>query len=464
VDALELARWQFGITTVYHFIFVPITIGLSALVAGLQTAWVRTGKEHYLRATKFWGKLFLINFAMGVVTGIVQEFQFGMNWSDYSRFVGDIFGAPLAIEGLLAFFLESTFLGLWIFGWDRLPKRVHLATIWLASIGTMLSAYFILAANSWMQHPVGYRINAEAGRAELTSIGKVFTNSTTIVTFAHTLTACFLTAGAVLLAISAWHVKRGHQPEVFRPGLKLGAWVVLIAAVGVFISGDTQARVMTQQQPMKMAAAEALWQNAGPAGFSLFTIGSLNGDEEKFSIRVPGVLSFLSTGTFDGEVEGIDNLQAAYEQKFGPGDYKPIIPVTYWSFRLMIGFGSLAALVALAALWFTRGGRTPRNRWLWIAAIASIGMPLAANSFGWIFTEMGRQPWTVFGVLKTADSVSPSVSTANAATSLIVLTVLYGILAVVALGIFVKYARAGAPEIPPDSDADSEDRPLAFAY
>ncbi|MFF5083527.1 cytochrome ubiquinol oxidase subunit I [Actinoplanes sp. NPDC000266] len=466
MDTLDIARWQFGITTVYHFLFVPITIGMSVLVAGLQTAWVRTGKEHYLKATKFWGKLFLINFAIGVVTGIVQEFQFGMNWSAYSRFVGDVFGAPLAIEGLLAFFLESTFLGLWIFGWDRLPKKVHLATIWAAAIGTLLSAYFILAANSWMQHPVGYRMNDETGRAELTSIWKLLTNSTTLVTFPHTITACFLTGGAVLMAVSAWHLKRKNQMDVFRPSLKLGAWVVLIAGVGVLITGDQQARIMTEQQPMKMAAAEALYENAAPAGFSIFTIGSLNGEEELYSVRIPSLLSFLGTGTFDGEVEGIDNLQAEYEQKYGPGEYAPSIPVTYWSFRLMMGFGIATMAVALVALWAMRRGRTPTNRWLWLAVILSFGGPLAANSFGWIFTEMGRQPWTVFGLFKTSESVSPSVSTGEAATSLITLTVLYGVLAVVEAGLFLKYARAGAPEIPPPSGSDSsdEDRPLAFAY
>jgi len=462
VDALDLARWQFGITTVYHFLFVPITIGMSALVAGLQTAWVRTGKEHYLRATKFWGKLFLINFAMGVVTGIVQEFQFCMNWSDYSRFVGDIFGAPLAIEGLLAFFLESTFLGLWIFGWDRLPKRLHLATIWLASVGTLLSAYFILAANSWMQHPVGYGVNSARGRAELHSIGAVLTNPTTLVTFPHTITACFLTGGAVLLAVSAWHLKRRNQTDVFRPSLKLGAWVVLIAGVGVLITGDLQARVMTEQQPMKMAAAEALYDTSKPASFSLFTIGSLDGREEVAGVRIPSLLSFMATGSPNGEVEGINNLQSRYAQKYGPGDYVPYVPVTYWSFRLMIGFGGLAMLVALAALWLTRKGRTPVGRRLWPAAIAAIVLPLAANSFGWIFTEMGRQPWTVFGVLGTADSVSPSVGAGSVATSLIVLTLLYGVLAVVEGGLFVKYARAGAPEIEPEPD--EADRPLAFAY
>src|SRR5512138_2230014 len=214
MDTLDLARWQFGITTVYHFLFVPITIGMSLLVAGMQTAWVRTGKDHWLRMTKFWGKLLLINFAMGVVTGIVQEFQFGMNWSSYSRFVGDIFGAPLAIEGLLAFFLESTFLGLWIFGWDRLPRRIHLACIWLASIGTILSAYFILAANSWMQHPVGYRINPVTNRAELTDFGAVLTNSTTLVTFPHTLAAAFLTAGVLMICVCAWHLARGNERPV----------------------------------------------------------------------------------------------------------------------------------------------------------------------------------------------------------------------------------------------------------
>jgi cytochrome d ubiquinol oxidase subunit I len=385
-----------------------------------------------------------------------------MNWSSYSRFVGDIFGAPLAIEGLLAFFLESTFLGLWIFGWDRLPKKVHLATIWLASTGTLLSAYFILAANSWMQHPVGYEVNAERGRAELHSIWAVLTNSTTLVTFPHTITACFLTAGAVLLAVSAWHLKRGHQAEVFRPSLKIGALVVLIAGVGVLITGDLQARIMTKQQPMKMAAAEALYDTSQPASFSIFTIGSLNGSEEKASVRIPDLLSFMATGNPNGEVEGINNLQQQYEQKYGPGNYKPYVPVTYWSFRLMIGFGGLAMLVALAALWFTRRGRTPGSRWLWLSAIAAIGLPLAANSFGWLFTEMGRQPWSVFGVLKTSQSVSPSVGAGTVATSLIVLTLLYGALAVVEVGLFVRYARSGAPEI--ETAAEDPDRPLAFAY
>ncbi|WP_163507213.1 cytochrome ubiquinol oxidase subunit I [Fodinicola acaciae] len=463
MDALDLARWQFGITTVYHFLFVPLTIGLSMLVAIMQTGWVVTGKEHYLRMTKFWGKLFLINFAMGVVTGIVQEFQFGMNWSDYSRFVGDIFGAPLAIEGLLAFFLESTFLGLWIFGWDRLSKKVHLATIWLASVGTMLSAYFILAANSWMQHPVGYAVNTAAGRAELKDFGAVLTNSTVLATFPHTITAAFVTAGVFLLAISGWQLARRRQIEVFRPSMKMALVTVLIASIGVVVSGDLQARVMTQQQPMKMAAAEALYDTVTPASFSLFTIGSLDGSREIFSVRVPRVLSFMATGSFDGRVEGINDVQRAEAAAYGPGDYKPNIPVSYWSFRLMIGFGLLVMLLSIIGLWLFRRGRTPSSKWFYAVAVWSFALPLLANSFGWIFTEMGRQPWVVYGVMATANGVSPTVGAGYVLTSMIVFTVLYGALAAVDLVLMIRYARAGAPELEPVESTDP-DKPLTFAY
>ncbi|NKQ52885.1 cytochrome ubiquinol oxidase subunit I [Amycolatopsis sp. K13G38] len=465
MSPLDLARWQFGITTVYHFIFVPLTIGLSLLVAGMQTAWVRTGNDAYLRMTKFWGKLFLINFAMGVVTGIVQEFQFGMNWSDYSTFVGDIFGAPLAIEGLLAFFLESTFLGLWIFGWNRLPKKLHLATIWLAAIGTMLSAYFILAANSWMQHPVGYAVNPATGRAELKDFGAVLTNSTAVGAFAHTITACFLTAGIFVVAISAWQLKRRRSPEVYRPSMRLALVTVLIAGLGVAVTGDLQARLMTQQQPMKMAAAEALYDTVSPASFSLFTIGSLDGSHEVFSIRVPKVLSFMATGSFDGTVEGINDVQAAETAAHGPGDYTPDVAVTYWTFRLMIGFGFLMGLLSLVGLWLFRRGRIPRSRWFYHAAVASLALPFLANSLGWIFTEMGRQPWAVFGVLKTANGVSPTVGAGTVLTSLIVFTVLYGVLAVVDGILMVRYAKAGPPEpTPPEESEVDASTPPVFVY
>jgi cytochrome d ubiquinol oxidase subunit I len=466
MDALDLARWQFGITTVYHFLFVPITIGLGFLVAGLQTAWYRTNKDKYLRATKFYGKLFLINFAMGVVTGIVQEFQFGMNWSTYSRFVGDIFGAPLAIEGLLAFFMESTFLGAWIFGWDRLPKKIHLSMIWLAATGTLLSAYFILAANSFMQHPVGYVYNEVTGRAELTSIVTVLTQNTAVTAFFHTVTSSFLVAGAFVAGISAWLLVRGKAADVARPTMKLGMITVLVSSVLVFISGDMQSRIMVEQQPMKMAAAEALYETTDGAEFSLFTVGTLDGQEPIFTLGIPKVLSILSTGSADGTVEGINDLQAQYEQTFGPGDYKPVIPIAYWSFRLMIGLGALAGVFAVYALWVTRKGATPKGKWFTRFAIAMPFLPLFGMSMGWIFTEMARQPWVVFGLMQTSAGVSPGVSAAQVLTSMVILTLLYAGLAVIEFGLLIKAIKLGPPakvEVPEDANPQN-DRVLTFSY
>jgi cytochrome bd ubiquinol oxidase subunit I len=455
VSALAVARWQFGIVTVYHFLFVPLSIGLVFLVAGYQTAWYRSHNPDQLRIARFLGRLFLINFAIGIVTGIVQEFQFGMNWSAYSRFVGDIFGAPLAMEGLLAFFLESTFLGLWIFGWDRLSKRVHLATIWIAAFGTVISAFFILAANSWMQHPVGFHIDAARHRAELTSISALLGNSTLWVTFPHVIFGAFVTAGVFVLAIAAWHLARRNEVEMFRK----------LASVGTAVSGDIQAKVMTKQQPMKMAAAEALYNTKQPASFSLFTIGSLNGDQEKYSIRVPGLLSFLATGSFNGKVEGINDIQAQEVAKYGPGNYRPIVPVTYWSFRLMIGFGSLAALVSVMGLWLIRRKRLPTSRWFYRIGIASVATPFLANSMGWIFTEMGRQPWVVYGVMQTSAGVS-SHNVATVLTSLISYTLVYAVLAFINVRLMLRYIRTGPETELPENDPTSAgpEPALAFAY
>lgn len=470
MSPLNVSRWQFGITTVYHFLFVPLTIGMAFIVAGLQTRWYRSHDERYLRLTKFFGKLFLINFALGVATGIVQEFQFGMNWSSYSRFVGDVFGAPLAMEGLLAFFLESTFLGLWIFGWDRLSPRLHLASIWLAAVGTLLSAYFILAANSFMQNPVGYRIDPVTGRAELTDIWAVLTNEVALVTYPHTILAAFLTGGSFVLGVAVWHVMRrpGVDAGAFRSAARIGAVVVIVSAAGVALTGDRQAKVMTDVQPMKMAAAEALYESKSSAGFSIFTIGTLEGRDEIYSLRVPGLLSYLGQGSFSARVEGINQLQAAYEAKYGPGDYTPNIPLTYWTFRLMIGVGMSAAVIAVWTLWLFRQGRTPTTRWLVRAAIVVPFLPLAANSFGWIFTEMGRQPWIVFGLMPTAAGVSPTVSLTEVLISLVGFTLLYGFLAVIEFTLQLKYIRAGLPEIPaaPETgaDDDEDERQLAFAY
>ena len=446
MSSLDLARWQFAITTVYHFIFVPITIGMGFLVAGLQTAWYRTGNTKYLKATKFFGKLFLINFAMGVVTGIVQEFQFGMNWSSYSRFVGDIFGAPLAMEGLLAFFLESTFLGMWIFGWDRLPKKIHLASIWAAAMGTVFSAYFILAANAWMQHPVGYTVNEARGRAELTDIFAVLFQNTAVSSFAHTISFAFFTAGSFLVGVSAWLLVKNREKAMATSTLKLGLVTVMITFVMIAVTGDWTARIMTEQQPMKMAAAEALYETKANAPFSLLTIGTLDQSRPVFQIDIPGVLSFMSTGDVNGVVEGINDLQAKYEQQYGPGDYTPNIPLAYWGFRLMIGFGALATLFALITLWRLRKNELPKGRWFLPAMISMPFLPILANSFGWIFTETARQPWAVFGLFKTADGVSPTVGAASVAFTMIVFTLLYGVLAIIEFKLMIRAIQIG-PEV-----------------
>ena len=469
MSVLDLSRWQFGITTVYHFFFVPLTIGTVFFVAGFQTAWVRTNNPKYLKLTKFFGKLFLINFAMGVVTGIVQEFQFGMNWSEYSRFVGDVFGAPLAMEGLLAFFLESTFLGLWIFGWDRLPKKVHLATIWAAGIGTLLSAYFILAANAWMQHPVGYEINPETGRAVLNNIGAVLFQNTSVIAFFHTITAAFLVAGTAVAALGAWMLTKNRQVDVFRPAVKVGAVVTLIAAVGVAITGDMDAKVMVQQQPMKMAAAEALYTTTNDAPFSVLSVGDVAGDSATPVIEIPGLLSWMATGEAGAQVQGINDLQAQYTAQYGPGNYAPYVPITYWGFRLMIGLGMLGALWALWALWRFRGGRRPEKGkfFLYSTMFVMLG-PLLGISAGWIFTEMGRQPWIVFGQQKVENAVSPLLSGAEVWISIIGFTLIYAILAIIEVALLLKYIKAGAPEdvvTDPLAEAESgSDKQMYFAY
>ncbi len=482
MGAVDIARWQFAITTVYHFFFVPITIGLSLIVACFETAWLRHRNPEMLRLTKFFGKLFTINFALGLVTGIVQEFQFGMNWSDYSRFVGDIFGAPLAIEALLAFFLESTFLGLWIFGWDRLSPRLHAACMWLVAIGTLLSAYFILAANSWMQNPVGYRFNPDTNRAELTDFWAVMFNRVQLVTFPHVIMAAYMTAGAFLLGVSAYlYMRKSHEADrpLYHRAIRIGAVITLLAGIGVGITGDLQGKVMTEVQPMKMAAAEGLYETSSTcAPFSLFTVGTPDGKKEKFAVTVPCLLSFLGTGSFDGKVEGINPLREQYVEQYGQdpstkafseGDYTPVVPVTYWSFRFMMGLGFFGAAGAALILWLTRKGRTPGVRWL---GTLGLSLPLAitlASSWGWIFTEMGRQPWVVFGLMTTESGVSPGVSVFEAATSLIVLTVLYAGLAVIELKLLATYISKGAEpfEEPPRvkiGGSDDENAPLTFAY
>jgi cytochrome d ubiquinol oxidase subunit I len=469
MNALDLARWQFGITTVYHFLFVPLTIGTSMLVAIMQTAWYRTGDEKWLKATKFFGKLFLINFAMGVVTGIVQEFQFGMAWSDYSRFVGDIFGAPLAVEALASFFLESTFLGLWIFGWDRLSRGLHLATIWAAAIGTMISAYFILAANSFMQHPVGFTINPVTKRAELTDFGRVLFQNTSMVTFWHVISTAFLVSGVMVVAVSLVVMMMGRSADAMRKTLTLGLIATIIAGASVMWSGDAQAKIMVKQQPMKMAAAEGLYNTTENAPFSLLTLGNIGGTSATPILEIPGLLSFMATGQWtgpDSTVQGIHDLQAQSEQKYGPGNYAPYVPLVYWAFRGMIGLGFLGILFALYVWFRTRKGRLPTSRWLKITASFAVLFPLLGASAGWIFTEMGRQPWIVFGLQKTADGVSPTLTTLQVGLSLVVFTLLYGALAVVEIGLLIRAVKIGPPETVELIDADDANsgKTLTFSY
>ncbi|WP_199430752.1 cytochrome ubiquinol oxidase subunit I [Qaidamihabitans albus] len=499
MDVLELARWQFGITTVYHFLMVPLTIGLSVLVAGMQTAWVRTGDERYLRMTKFWGKLLLVNFAMGVVTGIVQEFQFGMTWNAYSRFVGDVFGAPLAMEGLVAFFVESTFLGLWIFGWDRLPKRVHLACAWAFSLATVASAYFILAANSWMQHPVG--VEFTDGRPTMNSIWAVLTNNTALAAIPHTIAGAFSVAAAFLVGVAGWQLwRRRGEPDrhraVWRSSLRLGAWVGVLAFTALVVTGDAQGKLMFEQQPMKMASAEALCHTERPASFSIVAVGDVADPdcEDVKTFTVPALLSFLAHGDLSTEVRGVEDLIGEYQARYGtnypddpalgelagkPIDYVPNLPVTYWGFRIMIGFGALSAAVGVLALWLTRGGRIPDGRWFPRMTLLGIALPFVANSAGWIFTEMGRQPFVVVpnptgidGVwMFTAQAVS-RLSTGEVWASLISLTTVYLALGVIEVFLLRKYVRGGVDGVmPPErsgtgdsGDPGDTDDALAFAY
>ena len=452
MDALFLARLQFAIVTVYHFFFVPLTLGLSVLIAIMETKYVMSGDPVYKTMTKFWGKLFLINFAMGVATGIVQEFQFGMNWSEYSRFMGDIFGAPLAIEALLAFYMESVFLGVWIFGWDKLSPRLHATVMWLVAIGSNLSAVWILAANSFMQQPVGYTLRN--GRAEMTDFFALLTNGHLWVQWPHVFTSAVATAGFFVAGISAWHLlRRSENMEVFRRSFRWAVVYGLVGTVAVILVGHTQAQYMIRIQPMKMAAAEALWNSEDPAAMSLFTIGDEKERRDVFAVRIPGALSFLAYNRFSGEVKGINDLQREYESTYGPGDYVPPVAISYWTFRIMVGAGFLMLLlmlVSLRAVMKDRVADSPRTlKWMFWA----LGLPILANSTGWIFTEMARQPWIVFGLQKTADAVSNTVGAGEVAFSLVAFTLLYAVLIVVDIKLLTRYARAGVTGQAPGAEA-----------
>jgi cytochrome bd ubiquinol oxidase subunit I len=453
---VDLARIQFATTSIYHFLFVPLTLGLGPLVAAMQTIWYRTGNDAWLRLTRFFGTLFLINFAIGVATGLVQEFEFGMNWSVYSKFVGNVFGAPLAIEGLAAFMLESTFLGLWIFGWNRLSPRVHLATLWIAVLGTWLSGYFILVANSWMQHPVGYKI--VNGEAHLTSVWALLSNGFALRAYLHTMLAGLIFGSLVVLGVCCWQFLRGHDVDVFRRAAKLALIVAIPVTLLQLVVGNRFGEAVTSAQSMKIAASEAQWNTCKPCGFSLFQIGGFTKSDEspRFSITVPRVLSYMATGSFDGQVQGLNPLQAQEQKKYGPGNYMPNVRVIYWSMRVMAFAGVLMFLIAAVggALYWKK--RLDTARWFLWTAIAAIALPYIAATAGWVLTEMGRQPWIVQGLLKTSKANSPSVNTTWLAVSLGFFITLYLVLGVADFVLMRRYAR-------PDRPAPQEELPAPAA-
>jgi cytochrome bd ubiquinol oxidase subunit I len=466
MNALDFARLQFAVTTLFHFIFVPMSIGLALFVAILQTRYYRSGDEVWLRATKFWGKFLLISMAIGVVTGIVQEFQFGMNWSIYSRYVGDIFGAPLAMEGLIAFFLESTFIGLWIFGWGRLPKRVHLATIWLVAFGTITSAYFILVANSWMQHPVGYTINHATGKAQLTNIFSVLFNSTVLLAFPHTVLGAFTTGGMLVVAVCGFLILRGKRSDVVARSMRMALPFTLAAVLATMFFGDSQGRLMVSQQPMKMAAAEAVCNSGTGQSFSIFSVAGFHTNpcpNDLTSVRIPHLLSLIEDLSWNGNIKGIEQIQREERQQYGPGNYVPAVGVLYWTFRLMIGAGILMMLIALVGIFLARKGRLERTTWFNRLALLGLVLPILANWSGWIFTELGRQPWVVFGLLKTSQSNSPNVSTTDVIITLSGYIVIYGVLIAIGGWLMWREAKHGPDEH--DSEPPGADSPnLVLAY
>jgi len=463
ISTVSLARWQFAITTVFHFLFVPLTIGLGLLVAILQTVAYKRRDDSYDRMARFFGKLFLINFAIGVVTGIVQEFQFGMDWSRYSVYVGNIFGAPLAIEGLLAFFMESTFLGVWIFGRGRVSPRVHLASIWLASLGTFLSAIFIIAANAWMQHPVGYKVITVHGQKQaiMTDFWAVITNSTFIDAYLHVVFGAILTASVFMLAIAAYHLRRGNSVSDFGKVARIAIVVTVLAGMGTIFLGDSQAKQMEQQQPMKMAAAEALYDTQNGASFSLLTVGDLSGNPI-FQIRLPHLLSVLATNSWNGQVKGINQLQSEATAKYGKGSYVPILWVEYWTFRVMVGLGFLLLALGAYGLYLMRKGRLEKSKKFLRFASWMLLAPFLANATGWIFTEVGRQPWIVYGLLKTSNAVTV-IAPGYVAASLIGFTAIYSFLAVLEIGLMIRVATKG-PSALPATSTESPERALELVY
>ncbi|MCL1983355.1 MAG: cytochrome ubiquinol oxidase subunit I [Clostridiales bacterium] len=443
MDVLMLARLQFATTTVFHYFFVPLSIGLSLFLAVLQTRYLSTGDEGLKKLVKFLGKLFLINFAMGVATGIVQEFQFGMNWSEYSRYVGDIFGAPLAIEALLAFFIESTFLGLWVFGWEKLSKKLHLACMWLVAIATTISAFWILTANSFMQNPVGYHLNEATGRAELTSFGELLTNSHTAYQYAHVFSGALATVGFFVLGVSAYQILKGREKQLFNIAFKQAAIFAFIGTVAVAGIGHFQGMYLVQEQPMKMAVADAHWNTSDNPDWAIIAFPDKANGENSFALKVPGMLSFLSYSEFGRQVDGINDIQKEMVAEYGVDDYVPNVWVTFYAFRVMLAGGALMLLMSILALLWQRPERLETKHGYLKLLIPSMLLPYLANTGGWLVAEVGRQPWIVYGLQTVSEGVSRVVPAPAVLLSLLGFIVIYSALLVVAVRLIQKTCREG---------------------
>ena len=448
MDVLDLARIQYAATTIFHFFFVPLSIGLIFIVAIMETLYVVKKQKVYLDMALFWGKIFLLSFAIGVVTGILQEFQFGMNWSEYSRFVGDVFGAPLAIEALLAFFMESTFIGVWLFGRDKLPKWVMAFSAWMVALGTTLSALWILAANSFMQEPVGIEIIN--GKAVLTDFTALVTNPQLLVEFPHTVFGAFATGALLVGSVSAYNLLKKRNIDLFGKSFKIAMIVGLISGIGIAFSGHWQAQHLMESQPMKMAASEALWEDSGdPASWAVIADMDTEQMKNNWSIEIPYALSILAYNSLDGSVQGMNTLQALYEQLYGEGvNYIPHVESVFWSFRIMVALGGVIVLLSLTGLiCYVR--KTIHNKpWLLKILIAAVAFPFIANTAGWIMTEIGRQPWTVFGLYTTAQSVSPNVTAGQLLFSTIAFTSAYLVLGIIMVYMSTRVVKKGPYDTP----------------
>jgi cytochrome d ubiquinol oxidase subunit I len=433
MDVLMLSRLQFAMATMFHFIFVPLTLGLSILVAIMETKYVRTGDEMYKRMTKFWGKLFVINFVLGVVTGITLEFQFGTNWSRYSEYVGDIFGSLLAIEATTSFFLESTFLGAWIFGWNILSPKMHALCIWLVAIASNLSAVWILLANAFMQHPVGYVLRN--GRAELDNFFAVLTNPFGWQQYVHTLSGAFTLAGFFLMGVSAYHLLKKQNVEFFTRSFKMGMFFALFFSVLVAAQGHHHAQEVGRIQPAKLAAMESLWDTQKSAPMYLLVVPDEKNEKNAVELfGIPGGLSFLAHGSFNTPVQGL---------KDWPAEERPPVLLTFLSFRAMVGIGTLLPILCIWA--FLRRNKLTETPRLLKIMLYAIPLPYIAIEAGWVVAEVGRQPWIVYGLMKTADAVSPIV-TSQVAFSLVALTLLYALLGALDIYLLYKFAKKGPAE------------------